>query len=78
MTSTNNIESGIQVSTIPEGWWMQVSPLAKIEPEEWVLGVLKKGKKSWITEVSKSGFSTPQEAYKWGMQFITKELKKEK
>ena len=72
MTSTNNIESGIRVSTIPEGWWMHVTPLARLEPTEWVLGVLKKGKKSWITEVCKSGFNTPQEAYDWGLQFIKK------
>ena len=72
MNSINNIESGIRVSNIPEGWWMHVSPLARIEPTEWVLGVIKKGKKSWITEVCESGFNTPQEAYDWGMRFIMK------
>jgi hypothetical protein len=30
------------------GWWIQVSPLAKINPEEWIVAVHKKGKTSWI------------------------------
>lgn len=58
------------MNNIPEGWWLQISPLAKINPEEWIVGVLKRGKKSWITETCKSGFLTPQEAYDWGIEFI--------
>jgi hypothetical protein len=34
------------------------------------VGVLRKGKQSWITEKAKSGFSTPQEAYEWGIEWI--------
>lgn len=58
------------MNNIPEGWWLQISPLAKIDPEEWIVGVLKRGKNSWITEICKSGFLTPQEAYDWGIEFI--------
>lgn len=58
------------MNNIPEGWWLQISPLAKIDPEEWIVGVLKRGTKSWITETCKSGFLTPQDAYDWGIEFI--------
>jgi hypothetical protein len=58
------------MDNIPDGWWLQVSPLARIINEEWVLGILKKGKKSWVTEKCKSGFPTPQEAYEWGLEWI--------
>ena len=33
-----------------KGWWLQVSPLARINPDEWIVGGLRKGKASWITE----------------------------
>ena len=58
------------MNNIPDGWWLHVSPLARLHPEEWILGVLKRGKKSWITEISKGGFSTADEAYEWGINFI--------
>tara|TARA_R110000824_G_scaffold175018_1_gene353279 strand:- start:159 stop:377 length:219 start_codon:yes stop_codon:yes gene_type:complete len=66
-----------KVYLIPGGWWLNITPLAKIEPEEWIIGVLKKGKKSWVTEKCKSGFLTPQEAYNWGIDFIN-QFKKNK
>jgi hypothetical protein len=65
-----------------KGWWLQVSPLARTVPEqEWVVGVLRKGKASWITEVCSSGFANPQSAIKWGKEWIdtynmTKMIKK--
>jgi len=55
---------------IPDGWWLQISPLARLDPENWILGVLRRGKKAWITEQCKSGFTTSQEAYDWGIQWI--------
>ena len=55
-----------------KGWWFQINPLARINPEEWIVGVLRKGKASWITETCKSGFSNPQEAYDWGIKWINK------
>jgi hypothetical protein len=58
------------IDNIPDGWWLQVSPLARINPDKWIVGVLRKGKQSWITEKAKSGFDTPQEAYDWGLKWI--------
>ncbi len=59
---------------IPDGWWMHISPLARLEPESWILGVLKRGKKSWITEKCKS-FKSREEAYDWGLNFIISQKK---
>ena len=58
------------VEQIPEGWWLNITPLARLDPEEWIVGVLKKGKKAWITETCKDGFTTAQDAYDWGVEFI--------
>ena len=66
-----------EVLTIPQGWWLHISPLARINPEEWIVGVLRKGKASWITEICKDGFETSQDAYNWGIQWI-KEYNEEK
>tara|TARA_Y100000816_G_C26066642_1_gene560606 strand:- start:1107 stop:1346 length:240 start_codon:yes stop_codon:yes gene_type:complete len=63
---------------LKEGWWIQVSPLARLEPTEWLVAVYKKGKKSWITEVSKDGFDDPFEAHQWAMNFIYKCIFKNK
>ena len=59
---------------IPEGWWLNITPLAGLDPEEWIVGVLKRGKKAWITEMSKGGFATAQDAYDWGIEFINKKI----
>jgi len=59
-----------KVLVIPQGWWLHISPLARINPEEWVVGVLRKGKASWITEVCKSKFDNSQDAYDWGIKWI--------
>lgn len=64
----------MNVNDIPAGWWLQVSPLAKIDPDEWIVAVLKRGKTSWITETCKSGFDTYAAAYQWGMDYIVEEL----
>ncbi len=60
----------MNLKNIPSGWWVQVSPLAKIDPDEWIVAVLKRGKKSWITEDCKDGFQTPEEAYRYGIEYI--------
>ncbi len=54
------------------GWWIQVSPLAKIDPEEWIVAVHKKGKTSWITDAIKDGFTDPLTAKQWGEDYINK------
>ncbi|HCT51687.1 MAG TPA: hypothetical protein DF712_04430 [Balneola sp.] len=55
---------------IEKGWWYQVTPLARLNPEEWLVGIYKKGKASWITEHCKSGFSTALEAVKYAQDYI--------
>ena len=57
-----------------KGWWLQVSPLARINPDEWIVGVLRKGKASWITEACKSGHPDPHSAIEWGKQWIEQYL----
>jgi len=61
---------------IPEGWWLNITPLAAIDPDNWIVAVLKRGKKSWVTEVCNSGFTNPQDAYDWGIEFINGQLEK--
>jgi len=63
---------------IPQGWWLNITPLAKINPEEWIIGVLRKGKVSWITEKCENGFENPQDAYSWGIQWIKEYEEKKK
>ena len=55
---------------LDDGWWIQVSPLARKQPTEWIAGIYRKGKWSWITENSKGGFESPFQAHEWGMNFI--------
>jgi len=63
----------INLEQIPDGWWLHVTPLARLKREDWVLAVLKRGKTSWVTETCKSGFITAQDAYEWGLEFIEKQ-----
>ena len=58
---------------LKKGWWVQISPLARVNPEAWILAIYKKGKKSWITDTCKSGFKSPDEAYKWAFKKIYNE-----
>ena len=52
-----------------KGWWVKVSPLAKIDKECWVCSIYKKGKISWITEEC-ADFDSPEEAYDWAKRKI--------
>ena len=52
-----------------KGWWIKVSPLAKIDKECWVCSIYKKGKISWITEEC-ADFDSPEEAYDWAKRKI--------
>ena len=63
---------------IPQGWWLNITPLARINPEEWIIGVLRKGKASWITEKCENGFENPQDAYNWGIRWIKEYEEKKK
>ena len=55
---------------LEKGYWIQVSPLAKINPSEWIAAVYIRGETSWTTERSHSGFKTPTEAYNWAFEEI--------
>ena len=52
-----------------KGWWIKVSPLAKIDKECWVCSIYKKGKISWITEEC-ADFDSPEEANDWAKRKI--------
>jgi hypothetical protein len=63
----------IDYEMLRAGWWIKVSPLAKINPETWICSIYKKGKVSWITEECKD-FSNPEKAYMWARQYIRKQM----
>ena len=52
------------------GWWISITPLSRLEPEEWICGIYKRGKKSWITEACKSEFEDPYSARNWAVEWI--------
>ena len=57
---------------IPTGWWLNVTIMARKENPSWIVGVLREGKASWITENAKGDFNSSEDAYKWGMDFINR------
>ena len=57
---------------IPTGWWLNVAVMARKENPSWIVGVLREGKVSWITETAKGDFNSSEESYKWGMDFINR------
>ena len=61
------------LSLVEKGYWVQVSPLAKTNPSEWIVAIYKKGKTSWVTESCKSNFDSPKEAYAYAFAEIEKQ-----
>ncbi|MBC8416796.1 hypothetical protein H8E06_00520 [bacterium] len=59
----------IDYEMLKAGWWIKVSPLARINPECWVAAVFKKGKVSWITEECKE-FDNPESAFMWARSYV--------
>lgn len=55
------------------GWWIKVSPLARISPECWLCTIFKRTKVSWVTEEC-AEFSDPVEACEWANQYISDRL----
>jgi len=53
-----------------EGWWITTSPLARLNPEEWICSIYKRGRKAWITETCKGGFKNPIEAQEWAFRYL--------
>ena len=62
----------MDTKNIPIGWWLNVTLMARKENPTWIVGVLREGKTSWITETARGDLNSPEEAYKWGMNFINK------
>tara|TARA_R110000787_G_scaffold133423_2_gene245738 strand:+ start:431 stop:670 length:240 start_codon:yes stop_codon:yes gene_type:complete len=59
----------MNTENIPEGWWLNVTLMASINPS-WIVGVIRRGKSSWVTEHIISDLPTSKEAYERGMEFI--------
>ena len=57
---------------LKKGYWVQVSPLSRLNPENWIVAIYKRGKKGWTTQDCKMEFLTPKEAYDWAFDHINK------
>tara|TARA_R110000737_G_scaffold171943_1_gene197442 strand:+ start:1779 stop:1991 length:213 start_codon:yes stop_codon:yes gene_type:complete len=57
---------------IPNGWWLNVTLMARKENPSWIVGVIREGKATWITEAAKGDLNSSEGAYAWGMEFIKK------
>ena len=57
---------------IPVGWWLNVTIMARKDEPSWIVGVIREGKTTWITETAKGDFNSSEEAYNWGIDFINK------
>ena len=62
---------------IPKGWWLNVTLMARKNNPSWIVGVIREGKSSWITEYVRGELSSSSEAYEIGMSFIQKYTEKE-
>jgi hypothetical protein len=67
----------MNTNDIPKGWWLNVTIMARKENPSWIVGVIREGKASWITEEVKGDLDSPEDAYAWGMSFI-EEYEKDK
>lgn len=66
----------MDTSKIPKGWWLNVTLMARKDKPSWIVGVLREGKASWITETVRGNLDSSEEAYAWGMESIKKLNKK--
>ena len=62
----------MDTNDIPKGWWLNVTLMARKENPSWIVGVIREGKASWITEYVRGDLNSSQEAYQVGMAFIQK------
>lgn len=44
--------------------------MANKDSPSWIVGVIREGKASWITEGVKGYLGSSEDAYAWGMSFI--------
>jgi hypothetical protein len=63
----------METNKIPSGWWLNVTIMARFQ-DSWIVGIMRKGKASWITECVLKDFETSEEAYEAGMKWINKYL----
>ena len=59
----------MDTSKIPKGWWLNTTVMARF-PDYWLVGILRKGKASWVTEDVLCDFDTSEEAYEAGLEWI--------
>ena len=67
----------METNKIPSGWWLNVTIMARFQ-DSWIVGIMRKGKASWITENVLKDFDTSEEAYIAGMEWINKYLESKK
>ena len=67
----------METNKIPSGWWLNVTIMARFQ-DSWIVGIMRKGKGSWITEGVLKDFDNSEEAYIAGMNWITKYLESKK
>ena len=60
----------METNKIPDGWWLNVTLMADKYDPSWIVGVIREGKASWITEGVKGDLKCPEDAYDWGMDWI--------
>ena len=63
----------IDYEMLKAGWWIKVSPLAKINSETWICSVYKKGKVSWVTEKCRD-FDNPEKAFMWARRYVCEQM----
>ena len=63
----------MDTSKIPKGWWLNTTIMARFK-DYWIVGIMRKGKASWITECVLKDFDNSEDAYVAGMEWINKYL----
>ena len=63
----------METRDIPSNWWLNTTIMARFQ-DYWIVGIMRKGKASWITECVLKDFKTSEEAYEAGMEWINKYL----
>jgi len=59
---------------LKKGYWIQVTPLSRLNPEKWLAAIYKRGRTGWTTQDCKLEFLTPKDAYDWAFDDIDKKI----
>ena len=62
------------IALVEKGYWIQVSPLARVNPTEWIVAIYMRMDHAWVTDKCKSGFDNAESAYEWGFDEIRKTI----